>query len=297
MLDTYRVHHEDEGLDIHRHEDREFLTKNYPAVMATKPSGVSSDYQFMSTSRISELLQDRFNLRIAAVHQQSSRMRDPMAQEHFVRYRLPSNQYNLKEVGDSLPELVLTNSHNGRSRIRVRGGIYRLVCDNGMVVSDQSFGAINMRHFGEANSFEIFEKLLSEVAENFNSLDVRLHGMKNQLLTKAQQTHLARELLAVRKGPNWIEPHHVLEARRVEDATEDFGKRDLWTTFNVLQENLTTSAADVVMEDGKVRKLPTIRSARPTVEVNRALWEGLDNYCTKFFPQFVPAVKEAVEVA
>lgn len=295
MLDMYRVHQEEAALDIFSEDTRDFLKKRYPAVMADKPFGVSENYQFMSTVRIAELLQERFDLRIAEVNQQYSRARSPEGQEHYLRFRLPNSLAPLDGVGDSHPELVLTNSHNGRSRIRVKGGIYRLVCDNGLVVSDQSFGAINLRHFGEANTFSVFEELLKEVGENFKSLDVRLHAMKNKSLSKAQQSLLAMEMIKRRKGPDWIESKHVLKAQRDEDETGQFGKRDLWTTFNVIQENLIRSGAECDLGDGKVRKLPTIRSSSPTMRINNQLWEGLDQFCTTHFKELAPKELEAAE--
>src|ERR1700751_6461233 len=46
------------------------------------------------------------------------------------------------------PEVVLVNSHDKSSAYQLHCGLFRLVCTNGMVVSDGTFQRISIKHSG-----------------------------------------------------------------------------------------------------------------------------------------------------
>ena len=297
MMNNYRTA-EGETLNIKDKEVRDFLSSNYPAVMANRPVGMSESYQFMPTWKLAETLQEGFGVGIVSVGQQFSRKRDPAGQEHFVKFRLPSDNFSLK-VNDSVPELVLFNSHNGRSTIRAYAGVFRMVCANGMVVCEESFGSLKLRHFGEGNSYSAFEELLKDLGQKFKTLDDRIKAMSETILTVGQQQQLARFMMARRGTPNWVEPNMVLVGRRPEDqAIDGDGRRSLWITFNVIQENLTNS--DEVSwspESGRTRSLRRLTGARADILKNEAIWGGMETFIAKRFPDMaaVPLAEEAEE--
>jgi ribosomal protein L39E len=286
---TYRTA-EGEVLDIRTEEARGFLAKNYPAIMADRPVGMSDEYQFMPSYRIAENLIERFGLQLVAVSQQHSRNRDPRGQEHFMRFRMP-NQVALNRVGDSVPELVVMNSHNGRSTLKAYAGIFRLVCSNGMIVSERSFGGIAMRHFGAENSFGRFSTVLDSIGERMSTLDNRMAFMNELMLNGAQQTRLARAMMKARGVPNWVEPSMVLKARRDIEDVKSNGTRSLWLTYNVIQESLA-EARDVAFEraGARARSLRPLSGARAQVIVNEALWQAMELFLAAEFPDFAGGV-------
>lgn len=201
-----------------------------------------------------------------------------------MKFRLPADIGRLRAVGDSIPEIVVMNSHNGRSTIRALAGVFRLVCSNGMVVSEKSFGNIKLRHFGEANNFAEFGKVLEAMARQLAILDARMGRMQELMLTPHEQTQLARQLMISRVVPGWVEPADVLVSRRPEDEAAEDGKRSLWVTFNVLQENLTNKTVSRDFEGARSRSIRPLSGARAHVLGNERIWAGLDSFIEGHFP-------------
>jgi hypothetical protein len=283
---------EGEILDIRTEEAQGFLRKNYPAIMADRPVNMSDSYQFMSSFKIAETMINKFNMGLVSVSQQFSRSRDPRGQEHFMRFRLPETM-NLRTVGDSAPELVIMNSHNGRSTLRAYAGIFRMVCENGMVVADRTFGKINLRHFGLDNNYEAFSKVLDGVAANFSRMDLRMQTLDQLMMTAGQQQGLARAMMKARGVPNWVEPEMVLKARRDIELPNDAGQRSAWKTYNVLQESLAESR-DVAFEraGARARSLRPLTGARAEVLVNERLWQAMEEFVGKNWPELASQIIE-----
>ena len=90
-------------------------TTAYPSIFAGSPSpDVSEKYKFIKTSDVLESLQQ-----IGWSPRQMSevRARKPHTkgfQKHLIRLTNP-NFDTAKTVGEEVPELVLTNSHNGKN--------------------------------------------------------------------------------------------------------------------------------------------------------------------------------------
>lgn len=272
---------EGEFLDLSVRADADYCKANYPAIMATRPIGMSDEYQFMPSFDIAKMLHDKFDMRLVEVGQQFSRSRDPAGQEHFMKFRFPGAMQKLERLGDSAPELVIMNSHNGRSTIRAYAGIFRMVCSNGMVVSETSFGQIKLRHFGEKNSFGNFKEVLGDMARRMNILDARLSKMNSVLLDDKQQRNLARMIMKKRVTPSWFEPEMALQAHREADAVRVDGLRSLWVTFNVIQENLT--AKTIVHERANARpvQIRPLTGARAHLLTNERIWAGLESFVEK----------------
>jgi hypothetical protein len=279
---TYRAA-EGDFLDLNIKEQADWAKSHYPALMANRPSGMSEDYQFMPSHTIAKTLHNDFGLRLVEVGQQHSRSRDPAGQEHFMKFRMPNEMMNLNQVGDSIPELVIMNSHNGRSTIRAYAGIFRFVCANGMVVSEQSFGQIKLRHFGEKNTFSVFQEVLTGMARRINVLDARLAKMNSVMLSPLQQRRLAKEVMGLRKVPDWVETAHVLEAHRPADMADADGLRSLWVTFNVIQENLTARTVVHAPENSRPVQMRPITGARAHVLTNEKIWNGLEVFAEENF--------------
>lgn len=298
QLQTYRTA-EKEALDIRNQETRAFLAKNYPAIMAERPVGMSEGYQFMPSFKIAETLQDNFGLQLVSVSQQFSRARDPRGQEHFMRFRLP-DQIDLKQVGDSKAELVIMNSHNGRSTLRAYAGIFRLICANGMVVADRTFGRISLRHFGVENSYEAFSGVLNDISTNFVRMDERMYALDNMMMTPHQQNQLARKMMEARGVPSWVEPHMVLKGRRDIEMPLEGGVRSIWKTYNVLQESLA-EARDVAFDGAgaRARSLRPLTGARSQVIINERLWAAMEEFVDKNFPELASEILDgsATEVS
>ena len=124
------------------------LTKeNHPAIFAEKAAAtVSEKYTFIPTTRILSVLEDEGWIPTSASQVNSHQEGNKQFAKHLIRLR--RDEAIAPEVDKTIPEIVLFNSHNGKSNYDLRMGLYRFVCSNGMVVSDAEFGSIKIRHMG-----------------------------------------------------------------------------------------------------------------------------------------------------
>ena len=154
-------------------------------------------------------------------------------QKHLIRFAR-AEHLGSWEKNQVRPEVVLLNSHDKSSAYQLYCGLFRLVCPNGMVVSDAKFHRISIKHFG-FNPDSVIEasfKVLGAVPDIMNK--VRL--FQDRILTDAERLALATGAATYRwEDPKKasVSPSMLLYPRRLGD-----GAKDLWTTLNTIQENV-----------------------------------------------------------
>ena len=195
------------------------------------------------------------------------RFATPMAREAF-------------GVGDSIPEVVVMNSHDGKGRFKAFAGVFRFICANGMVVASEMMGSTQVRHFGKANTFDQVQAVIAELPKQVVTVSDRIQAWNGLLLNEAEQRALAAAMILERQAPTWVSPELALEIHRDEDAPNQDGSRSLWGTFNVLQENLTTRqlARPEGRTEGRQSPLRPITGAVQGVEYNRKIWTQAEAY-------------------
>lgn len=266
-----------------------------PSAFATEAHSSRSDrYTYIPTSEvIAGLMKEGFQPFKAT--QSRSRIEGKSEfTKHLIRFRHPDSMLALK-VGDSVPEVVLINSHDGTSAYKLSAGLYRLACSNGLMVADSTVASLAVHHKGNIvhqvieGSFQIVgqsEKAL-EKSEEWNGL----------ALTAGEQgafADAARELrFADTEGEiaTPITATQLLTPRRQDDANGPIGwrgnrtevgpKQDLWHTLNVVQENVIKGGLHGVQRGRDERTgRPTRRNVTTRevkgidqdVKLNRALW-------------------------
>lgn len=97
-----------------------------PSVFTKGPRPtLSSKYVFVPTQEIVEnFLNEGWTISSA-----SQRGNSTFA-KHTIRMKLQGTS----QVGDTIPEMILTNSHDGKSGFSLMTGLHRLVCSNGLTV-------------------------------------------------------------------------------------------------------------------------------------------------------------------
>lgn len=251
------------------------LRAQFPAVFADKPIAKMSDrYEFYPSS---QLIKDmaKLGMQLVQIGQQQSQKRDPAGQLHVMRFQpKDAAARSATKVGDSNLEIVILNSHNGRNRFQAYAGVFRLACLNGMVVSDLDLGKVRVKHFGEQNKFEAVKALVDGMAMNVGKIGSKIEAMQKLNLSEAEQIKLAKAMMDVRSFPEWLEAEQLLVERREAEAANRAGNRDLWTTFNVIQENVMKGDID---KTGKGRPSHTrpVSGAFADVAINAAMWDRL----------------------
>jgi Domain of unknown function (DUF932) len=231
-----------------------------PSIYATHPSAkVSEKYGFIPTSVIVHALERSGFVPVKASAARSSLERAAFA-KHLIRFR--HHDHMNTQVGDWLPEVVLVNSHDGSSSYQIMAGVYRLICSNGLVVGN-SFAEARVRHTKNAPD-EIVEASF-RVIESLPGIADGIESMRAITLEAGEREAFATAALTLRypeEAP--IRPAQLLSTRRSADTSSD-----LWTTFNVLQENLLQGGQRRVDSRRRTRK---ISSVSEDVRLNRSLW-------------------------
>ena len=246
--------------------DADTLRGRAPAVFAPAAhERTSPSYAFLSTQKVIEALSSA-GFRPVEASQSATRVMSPLHARHLVRLR---RTYETVELRDSIPELVLTNSHDGSSAYHLRMGIYRVVCRNGMAISDGTFPVWRVAHRGD-----ILDDLIAaalQMTERFGSLASQVERMERTMLELPQQLAFAARAAQIRYPngiPSGLDSARLLAVRRPEDAGND-----AWRVFNRVQEHVLRGGIRLLDEGRRHRSTRGISSIRQNLRVNTALWE------------------------
>jgi hypothetical protein len=69
-------------------------------------------------------------------------------QKHLVVFRNNDVVINGKDGDTVYPQILLTNSHDGKNSFSFQAGLFRMICENGLVIATKQFEAMKIRHMG-----------------------------------------------------------------------------------------------------------------------------------------------------
>lgn len=236
----------------------------------TESSMMSDRYVQVPTIKVIEQLATSGYYPVAANQDQPTR-RDPRYVTHAVTLR-HEDFLNPKDVGEQVPQIVLLNSHNGRTMMRVFAGFYRMVCSNGMVVGRDAF-RYEVRHVGDAFKEVLgFADMMTTELAALN--DVIVDWSKIDLKV-AQQQAFAQQAAELRFGASAAAypAESILEARRDEDAGND-----LWHVFNRVQENTTQGGIRGENANRRTVTSRALTSIGPNINYNAELWNIAEQF-------------------
>lgn len=251
----------------------ENLKRTAPSIFTTEGAACTSDkYKHISTIEVVKGLMSEGFMPVKAMQSRVRKIEKAPFTKHMLRFR---HVDRVQTIGGLFPELVLVNSHDGLSSYRLMAGLYRLVCSNGLVAGD-TFKEVRVRHQGDVignvieGTYEVMEEAtkLLEHAEQMS--DVELSQPEKAIFADAvHQLRFDGDDTLTKEA---ITPEQFLRPRRYQEK----GKDDLFTIFNIVQENaikggLRGWARD---EKGRVKRTSTreIKSIDQNNALNRALW-------------------------
>tara|TARA_R100001530_G_scaffold70655_1_gene50067 strand:+ start:103 stop:900 length:798 start_codon:yes stop_codon:yes gene_type:complete len=245
------------------------IREKAPSVFATGHDGKRSDrYTFVSSEKIMDTFQD-LGWGVADAASPFSRKSDPLHNKHMIRFRPKSDSYSFRDPrGDKpvFPEILLYNSSNGTASWKMTAGAFSMVCSNGLTIRVPGFERvgeeISRKHidWDPVYAYDAVER----ISNSFGSFFGTVRDMVQINLDDNARTDMAVEASRLRFPDTHVDPMLLLTPRRKEDLG-----RDIWTTYNVLQENC------VRPNELKLNK----RTARPLTNidaldrVNTGLWE------------------------
>ena len=195
--------------------------------------------------------------------------------KHLIRFRHEGQKAGMRKVGDTFPEVILVNSHDGTSAYKIMAGLFRLVCLNGMVVADREFANVSIPHKGNVTDL-VIEGSYTVLNESRKALEAA-DAWAGVTLSRPEQMAMAEAAHSVRFGDvegeaeTPIKPEQLLTRRRQDDAGAD-----LWRTANTIQENVIRGGLTAWGRDANNRPRRTttreVRGIDADVKINKALW-------------------------
>lgn len=239
------------------------LQKTCPSIFATGGAHNTSErYGFIPTIDVVRGLEKAGFMPVMA-GQGRTRSKDKAEHvRHLMRFRHIGDE-NQREV---FPEIVMVNSHDGSTSYQLRAGIFRMVCTNGLIVGDEMF-CRRVKHSG--NVIEKVVEAASDLLEIVPLSVTKSQEWKGIKLKKEAAEVLAATAMSLKWDQEEfpLSNEQVLRPRRRADE-----KTDLWTTFNVIQENLIKGGIPYRTPEGMRNRTRETSSIHENVRLNTALW-------------------------
>ncbi|MBV8378329.1 MAG: DUF945 domain-containing protein [Verrucomicrobia bacterium] len=248
------------------------LRNRAASIFASQPvADVSDRYSFLPTSSVLEGMRDHGWLPVRA-EQQSVRTETRRGfQKHLIRFARAENLETWAN-NEVRPEIVLLNSHDKSSAYQLHCGLLRMVCLNGMVVADATFQRISIKHVGFTPESVINASFA--ILEAVPQIMDKVKLFQDRILTNTERLALATGA-AIQRWEDLntapVNPSMLLNPRRYGD-----GAKDLWTTLNTIQENITKGGQrDRSRRRPDGRQMPksrAIKGINEDLKLNKALW-------------------------
>ncbi|WP_134604652.1 DUF932 domain-containing protein [Pseudomonas aeruginosa] len=236
-----------------------------PSIFAEAPHESRSErYSYIPTATVlQELRGEGFEpFMVCQTHVRREDRRD--FTKHMIRLRHASQIVSRGEAN----EIILLNSHDGTSSYQMLAGMFRFVCQNGLVCGD-TVADVRVPHKGDVAA-QVIEGAY-EVLHGFEQAQQSREAMRAVTLNSGEAEVFARAALALKYDdpakPAPITERQVLAPRRLDD-----NRADLWSVFNRTQENLIRGGLLGHGGNGRRQRTRPVQGIDQDVRLNRALW-------------------------
>ncbi len=194
--------------------------------------------------------------------------------KHLIRLRR-IDEDKVYKVGDTVCEILLKNANDGTSAYNLMAGLFRVRCLNSLVAQCGTIDSVKVRHSGDVGSkviegtYQVMKQAERTLAAPQDWGTVMLN--QDEKATLAEVAHLIRFGDSDGEIATPIKPEQLLIPRRHDDRVDD-----LWTTWNVAQENVIKGGLRGVGRDdlGRPRRVKTraVTGIDQDIKLNKALW-------------------------
>ncbi len=178
-------------------------------------------------------------------------------------------------VGDTVAEVVLKNANDGTAAYELMAGLFRIRCLNSLVAQTSTIDTVKVRHSGDVAA-KVIDGTYHVIAEAQKALAAPQDWSQLMMVPEtrtafAEAAHVLRFADAEGEVKTPIVPDQLLTQRRREDTG-----RDVWTTFNVVQENVIRGGISAWGRDANNNRRRTttreVRGIDQDVRLNKALF-------------------------
>jgi hypothetical protein len=237
-----------------------------------KKLGLSKHYSFVPTSRVINDLRSLGWNPVDAKQVKARKKETNGYQKHMITFE---NDSYKTEGATEYPQLLLTNSHDGGNAFTLSAGIFRLVCENGLVIKSEDYGTSRLVHKGY--SFDSIQKLVNDFVATIDETLTRITAMKEVELTKAQQMEFAKAAALLRFTEKSYNEQNISDVVDLDDLLSVDRKEDagdgLWEVYNRVQESIVQGSFHYIGGNKKSRKARPIKNFKQSIDVNKKLSE------------------------
>ena len=248
-----------------------------PSVFTQSPSSdVTEKYTFISTEKVIDDMEELGWMPVDAKEVKARTKNTQGVQKHMIVFRNEDIVIDGADGDTVYPQILMTNSHDGKNSFQFTAGLFRMICENGLVIADTEFEDVKMRHMGY--TFDDLQSMIKDMVEKLPLTVESMNKMKSVELEGEQVLELAKSLLDIRvEGTdntfNDIAINNVLESQRKED--EGMG---LWEVFNRVQENIINGNFYYNTKSGKQRQARIIKNFKQDIDLNRNMFAKAMEY-------------------
>ena len=257
------------------YENSKFLTleelkETTPSIFTKKGSNdTSKKYTHIPTDRVIKDL-ELLGWGVVDAKQVKARKGEGY-QKHLVVFRNPDVVINGKDGDTVYPQILLTNSHDAKNSFQFQAGLFRMICENGLVIADKQFEDYKIRHMGY--DFETLQGIIKEMVSNLDLTVESMNKMKATELSEEQTLELAKLMLETRiKDTNNTFTDQSIKDVLIPQRKEDKGF-GLWEVFNRVQENIIEGNFEYNTIGGKSRQARIIKNFKQDMKVNSKMFE------------------------
>jgi len=200
--------------------------------------------------------------------------------KHLIRLRRLDDDVKHK-VGDTVCEVLLKNANDGTAAYDIMAGMFRIRCSNSLVAHTSTLESARVRHSGDVQT-KVIDATYKVLNEAHNLLAApqdwsQLAMSRDESLVLAEAAHVLRFADSDGEVHTPFQPQQLLTPRRHGDQNAD-----LWTTFNVVQENVIRGVPQSEQrrtwhrsEDGRRMRRASMReigNIDGSVKLNKALF-------------------------
>lgn len=196
--------------------------------------------------------------------------------KHLIRLRRMDDA-KVYSVGDTVCEILLKNANDGTSAYDLMAGLFRIRCLNSLVAQTGTIDSVKVRHSGDVGgkviegTYRVLKEAEKTLAAPQDWGTVKLSADERQAY--AESAHIIRfGSTEDGEATTPIKPAQLLIPRRYDDKGND-----LWTVFNVTQENALRGGLRGPFLDAEGRRIRRVRTRAVTgidqdIKLNKALW-------------------------
>jgi len=250
---------------------KEELSEMAPSIFTMTPSSVVSEkYTHIPTEQVIDDM-ELLGWRPVDAKQVAARTDSTRGfQKHMIVFRNNDVVINGEDGDTVYPQILVTNSHDGKNAFQFTAGLFRMICENGLVIADKAFEDIKMRHMGY--TFEDLQVLLKDMVAKLPLTVESMNKMKLIEMEEEQMFNLAKSFLNIRiEGTeNTFDDQAIKDVLSVQRSADK--GNGLWVVFNRTQENIVAGNFQYKTKSGKLRQARIIQNFKQNQSINKAMF-------------------------